>query len=183
MVGLSSPEIRNKVVPYILEQKPKTVFDLGMGSGLYGAMIRSVNPDIVMIGLDGWLPYFQTQFSQQYTARIHAPIEAVINGVFPVWGDIVLCMDVIEHFEKKDAVKLLVCLKDAPMLAIVSTPLFEYKQGPVEGNDFEAHKCWFTEEELGELGWKTLFKEWHEALDGQKGYMGAFIDGKTNDGN
>ena len=183
MVGVSSPEIRNKVVPYVLNLKPKTVFDLGMGSGLYGVALRAFDPEIRMIGLDGWLPYFQTEFVQYYTARIHASIEAVMYGMFPMWGDIVLCMDVIEHFEKQTAVKLLVCLKDAPMPAIVSTPLFDYKQGPVEGNDLEEHKCWFSEEELNELGWKTLFKEWHEALDGQKGYMGAFTDGRNNDGN
>ena len=175
MVGVSSPEIRNKVVPYILNLKPKTVFDLGMGSGVYGAMIRSANPEIRMIGLDGWLPYFETVFAQQYTARIHASIEAVMYGMFPMWGDLVLCMDVIEHFEDGEALTLLKCLKDAPIPAIVSTPLFDYKQGSVEGNDLEEHKCWFSEEELHELGWKTLFKEWHEALDGQKGYMGAFV--------
>lgn len=57
MVGVSSPEIRNKVIPYILEQvKPRTVFDLGMGSGVYGAFLRHKNKEWYE-GLDGQKGY------------------------------------------------------------------------------------------------------------------------------
>lgn len=125
-----------------------------------------------MIGVDGFLPYLWQQWTQEfYVARIHAPLEAVIGGVLEVRADLRLCMDVIEHFEKVFAVLLLDSLK-AP--AIVSTPLFEYRQGSVGGNDLEEHRCTFSEEELNGLGWRTLFKEFHRALDGQEGMMGAF---------
>lgn len=176
MVGISSPEIRNKLVPYIVyDLKPKVIFDLGMGVGLYGSQIHSMAPDIRIVGLDGWLPYLTSKFAQDaYIARIHASIEAVIAGAFPLWGDLVICLDVIEHFDKPWATRLLKVLQAAPMTAIVSTPLFDYKQGPVGGNPFEEHKCWFTEKELNAAGFATLFRERHMSHDGQKGYMGAF---------
>lgn len=174
--GVSSPEIRNFVVPYIVEQiKPKVVLDLGCGIGVYGAMIRHLNPEIHMIGVDGFLPYLWQQWPQEaYTARIHAPLEAVILGILDVRADLTLCMDVIEHFDKAIAVALLRRLEPP---AIVSTPLFDYRQGSVGGNDLEEHRCVFTEKELNDLGYRTLHLAHHISWDGQEGMMGAFQKG------
>jgi hypothetical protein len=172
--GVSCPEIRRLVVAHILGMKPRpqVILDLGCGIGMYGAMIRQAAPEIHMIGVDGFLPYLWQQWTQKvYAARIHAPLEAVMGRVLEVRADLTLCMDVIEHFEKAFGVLLLDSLK-AP--AIVSTPLFEYRQGSVGGNDLEVHRCVFSEEELNGLGWRTLFKEFHRAMDGQEGMMGAF---------
>lgn len=171
--GVSCPEIRNFVVPYIAEQlKPRVILDVGCGIGVYGALIRKTNPLIRMIGLDGFLPYLWQRFPQEdYSVRIHASIRELMYGVLDVRADLRICMDVIEHFEKPEARVLLLTLK-AP--AIVSTPLFDYRQDSVGGNDLEEHRCVFTEKELNDLGYRTLHLAFHRAMDGQEGMMGAF---------
>jgi 2-polyprenyl-3-methyl-5-hydroxy-6-metoxy-1,4-benzoquinol methylase len=170
--GVSSMEIRNWVVPYIVEKvKPRTVFDLGCGIGVYGAAIRTMDPMVRLLGLDGFLPYLLQDLPREhYVVRINAPIESVLDGEFTVHADLTICMDVIEHFEKPMALQVL----DLPGRMIVSTPLFDYKQGPVAGNALEEHKCWFTEKELNEEGFKTLCLFNHVSADGQAGVMGAF---------
>ena len=182
MLGVSSPEIRNKVVPYILETlKPRSVLDLGMGAGVYGMALKQGNPDIVMIGWDAWWPYLAGEIAQKfYDVRINAPISRWLDRTVRQLEELTICMDVIEHLEKPDALALMdeLCgwyVAVAECCAIISTPLFDYKQGPMGGNPLEEHKCWFTEEEITGRGWKLLFKEAHTSWDGQTGYMGAFI--------
>ena len=176
--GVSCPEIRNEVVSYIADRIwPGTVFDLGCGVGVFGTALRRLDPQIKMIGLDPTILYLlQPMVLTNYVIRIHASAEDVCEGLISLEDyDLTICMDVIEHLEKRDARKLLsYLLCHGSRRTIVGTPLFEYKQGAVGGNEYETHRCWFTEKELNDLEFETLFIEHHKALDGQEGPMGAF---------
>jgi SAM-dependent methyltransferase len=169
--GVSSLEVKECLLPHILGLHPRRVFDVGCGIGAYGALLRLSDPTIEVIGIDGYLPYLLQQGVREfYAVAIHAPIERVIDGTIRVDADLTMCVDVVEHFPKETALRLLAL----PGRMVVGTPLFDYRQGPVEGNVFEEHKCWFTAAELNALGFKTLGVFDHVALDGQMGKMGAF---------
>ena len=56
---------------------------------------------------------------------------------------------------------------------VISTPLFDYEQGVVEGNKLEIHRCFFTEKEINDLGYRTLFKVKYD----ERGDIGAFTKG------
>jgi len=171
--GVSSPEVRAWVCGYIAKTiQPKTVFDLGCGIGIYGAQLHQLASNIRLIGLDGFLPYLlQDLVREHYAIQIHAPIESVMNGEISINADLMICMDVIEHFVKADAARLL----SSRGRMIISTPLFYYVQPSVGGNAYEEHKCWFTEKELNkEYGFTTLCSFNHVSEDGQRGTIGAF---------
>lgn len=173
--GVSWHGMRKWVCEYIVNEiKPKVVLDLGCGIGVYGAFIRQLNPKIEMIGLDGFLPYLIQEFTMNfYTARIHTGIERVLDGTLRIQADLVICMDVIEHFLKDDAFSVLdVQPKLAPVM-IVSTPLFDYPQQAVGGNELEAHRCWFTEQEITDRNYRALHIEDMDDGNG-KGRIGAF---------
>lgn len=174
--GLSSPKVRAWVCEYIAEEVcPKRVLDLGCGIGLYGATTivkhREKAENIHFIGIDGFLPYLMQETARTYyRTLIWGKIEDVISGSIKVKADLTICMDVIEHFEKFAAVALL----KHPGRMIISTPLFDLKQGEVAGNSFEAHRCWFTERELNLMGFRTLCKYDYVQDDGQHGPIAAF---------
>lgn len=171
-VGVSSPNIRARVVEYIEKMNPKRIFDIACGTGAYGFFIKQKLRKCFIIGLDGFHKYLTGVYVREfYNNVIEARVEELLNGNIRVKSDLILCMDVVEHFEKEDALKLLGWLQKQKTPVIISTPLFKYKQGAVEGNALEEHKCWFSGVELERLGWKCLFKEpW------LKGKIGAFIN-------
>jgi 2-polyprenyl-3-methyl-5-hydroxy-6-metoxy-1,4-benzoquinol methylase len=162
------------VCEYIAKQiKPRKVFDLGCGVGAYGKVIKFLDPEVKMIGADGYLQYLASAFTIEcYDVVIRARIENVVGGDVVVPADLVLFMDVLEHFEKPDGEKVLDFLKTYPK-AIISTPMYDYPQGAVDGNELERHRTFWTEAELVEHGWTMLTKDNWEG----RGDIGAFIHG------
>lgn len=170
-IGVSCAAVRQKVTDYIVKEvKPKAILDLGMGVGVYGLEIKRKDNSIAMYGVDGCLKYLTSMHAvTHYDVLILADIQAVVSGTIKVEADLIILMDVIEHLEKEKAVSTLNSLDGI----IMSTPLFWYEQGAVEGNPLEIHKCWFSEKELNDLGYKTLLKEPYDA----RGEIGAFTKG------
>lgn len=143
-----------------LRRKDAHVVDLGCGTGAYGELIRErFMPRIFLTAVDGYAPHLRhLRVRTCYNARITADVFDVVEGrvaLHPI--DCVLCMDVIEHFEKSKALDLLKWLKNQ-RLCYVSTPLFDFQQGEEYGNKLERHLCFFTEAELLSLGWVPVKK-------------------------
>jgi hypothetical protein len=174
-VGVSAAGIRRDVCNYIVREiKPKTVFDLGCGAGCYGRDLKERDPTIRMIGADGYLQYLTSAHCiRYYDILMMAKLKDFLyDGAVNVCADLVLFMDVLEHLERADGEKVLTEVERYPK-AMLSTPLFDFKQGAVDGNELERHRTVWTEEELAERGWTLLFKErWKE-----EGDIGAFIFG------
>lgn len=173
---VSDANIRQMVVDHIIENvKPKLVFDLGCGYGLYGTMLKERDPQIVLIGLDIWLPYFDKIAGGVYTALIYGNVESILTGSIRPWGDLILCMDLIEHLDKETAERLICWLWHYYGKVIISTPLFNYPQGAWGGNPYETHRCQFTQEELESFNFRLLCSAEAQTPDGkQHGRIGAF---------
>lgn len=170
-IGVSFPPIRKKVISYIIEElKPGIIFDLGMGVGAYGQAIKMQNRNIRIIGLDACFKYLTSLSATRfYDMLIWGNVSAFLSGLIQIKSDIILFMDVVEHIVKDKAIEVLNFLDRV----IISTPLFDYEQGVVEGNPLEQHLCWFTEEEINNLGYKTLCKVKYD----ERGDIGAFTKG------
>jgi 2-polyprenyl-3-methyl-5-hydroxy-6-metoxy-1,4-benzoquinol methylase len=146
--------------------------DLGCGVGLYGEMIRErFLQRVLLTAVDGYEPYIKHQRVRYcYDYRVLADVFAVVEGRVRLRPfDCVLCMDVVEHFEKGRALLLLDWLMSNPV-AYISTPMFEYEQGDENGNPLERHQCFFTEKELTALGWVLVKKK----AVGREKEIGAF---------
>ena len=167
--AISSIQVFGKEAEYIIKKiDPMVILDLGCGSGAYGQVLKTENPELEIIGVDGCFKYLTSVFClKSYSARIHMDIVDFLNSSIEVKQDLTLCMDVIEHFEKDEAWGL---LENLPTPLIISTPLYDYPQGTVEGNPLEEHKCFFTEDELISLGFDKLYSYTYD-----EGDIGAFI--------
>lgn len=70
--------------------------------------------------------------------------------------DAVIALDVIEHFNKKEALQLIKKMEEiAKKKVILLTPNGFLKQDPLEGNPYQIHHSGWTKEELEKLRYKV----------------------------
>jgi len=70
--------------------------------------------------------------------------------------DVVICLALLEHLEKTEGEKLLRKMEAiARKQVIITTPVGEYEQGPLEGNSHQQHKYCWEPDELKEKGYEV----------------------------
>lgn len=177
--GVSSGYTRRIIIASLQRDRPQTVLDLGCGVGAYGALIRRyVYPSPYLIGVDGWQPYLGSEMCRLYDELICTDIADVVDRKLRLRFDTVLCMDVIEHFEMGDARRLSDWLLVQPV-AYLSTPLWNFKQGAVDGNERERHRSHFSFEQLIGWGWYPIAKvRWGR----EDKWIGAFRNARVDGG-
>jgi hypothetical protein len=145
----------------VMWSDPKSVLDVGIGFGKYGVLCREY--------LDVW-------GAEKFGERRHRidGIEAFRDYLTPLQAsvydeifvgdaleiipklerkyDLLLLIDVLEHFEFQTGKKLLELCKIQAKNIVVSTPLDMGVQGAVFGNQFETHRAQWTRKDLKNLG-------------------------------
>lgn len=145
------PISSHAVIPYILEEvlkkNPKSVLDIGIGNGMYGALIynycETLMDQIPLIhGIEAW----QIYRGPMWGCYDKVFVEDILDYKFTMQYDIIVMADVLEHFEQPVAMDLLDSLKQALTpggVILISTPAIFIKQGAHMGNVFETHRCLF----------------------------------------
>lgn len=132
----------------LIIKNPKTVLDCGIGNGLYGAVIQNYLPNCKVTGIEGW---------EKYNNNLWACYDAVYIGTMPEvlsevkTFDMILILDVIEHFEKeegKEVVRILQSKLNRKGILLISTPDIFCEQGAVGGNELEIHRSLWKIEDL-----------------------------------
>jgi len=127
---------------------PRSVLDLGVGYGLYGALCRQIMDGQngrchpakwkgVLRGVEAWKDY-QNPCWEAYNAVQIAEIKGRWVGY-----DLVLMIDVLEHFDMQRGREV---LREAVMgnkHVIVSVPNGLMEQGAAFGNPYETHRHTF----------------------------------------
>jgi len=144
----------NEIVDLIMGIRPKSILDIGVGFGKYGVLAREYlelwdgrgTYDNWKVRIDG------IEVFSQYKNPIYDFIyDNIYYGdalkVVPLMGtkyDLILMIDVIEHFNKDEGLQLIDdCIKISRHI-IVSTPLIVTDQGAAFNNQHETHKATFT---------------------------------------
>ncbi len=158
------------IVNRLIQRRPKTVLDLGIGMGFYGAAIRqwldmgfAVNFNVQLVGVEGFERYrnpcwdlyneVYVQSIEDFLQRMETIRQQPTKYAEAVacQFDAVLLTDVLEHFDKPVGAsvitRVLNCLTQDGIF-IISTPAIETEQGAVYGNEFERHKCAWSAAEL-----------------------------------
>ncbi len=152
----------------ILELNPQTVLDIGPGFGKYGFLAREY--------LELW---FRTTEYDKRTRRIDAVeifepyVTPLLQGIYdevhvgnaidilpglPTY-DLVLLIDVLEHVDKPDGLRLIAASLQKGTLVIVSTPKNPAPQGVHFGNVHERHTSAWTRRELGAIAPALFLQE------------------------
>ena len=118
---------------------------------------------------------------QETVRKLHSPDFKVLRESYDekssVWNekfDLVTMFDLLEHYKKPDALKLLKHLDEITnKMLIIFTPKGFYYQG---GNEWDSHKSGWEPEELLELGFSVhLLKDFHEEGDALFAWKNNFI--------
>jgi len=173
----SFPNTISTVVQAVQKLAPASILDIGPGFGKYGLLCREY--------LDVW---WQRYPRREWKVRIDA-VEAFEPYLTPVHryvynhlyvGDVgkfvddldaynlVLMMDVIEHFEKEEGLILLEKIKNKCGNILLSTPAMEVETGDVMGNPYQAHKSLWRLEDFGKD--PGVLETWPLLLVCLKGY-------------
>ena len=139
----------------ILRERPQAViYDLGCGRGFWGKQIKLRFQSVKLIGVEVWEPYVGEARSG-YDEIVIDDIRKFLPSAEK--ADIILMMDVIEHFERSEGLRLIDLSKKKADHIFISTPIVPYPQGPIDGNPYEVHRDSWKPEELEALGFKTLY--------------------------
>ena len=141
------PEIVNLVV----KDAPGSILDIGVGFGKYGLLLREVfdipyeryekdSWHLQLDGIEGFKEYNNPVHDYVYNNIYYGNIFEVLPTLTKRY-DTLLLIDVLEHFDKKDGLRLIDdLLKITNKSIIISTPLYPAVQGGYLGNDLETHK-------------------------------------------
>ena len=163
----------SSIVGFIEEIDPASILDVGTGMGQYGFLARNNLEHANLFQVDG--VHASQKSKREWRVRIDG-IEAFPTYLTPVHEyvynqvmigeaiellggiddrsyDLVLAIDILEHFTKPDGLKFLSELKRVSKRAtLVSTPK-EFHSQEIEANPYENHRSHWTDEELTQAGY------------------------------
>jgi SAM-dependent methyltransferase len=147
------------LVQGLLQTRPRSVLDLGMGFGGGGVLVRQwldqgVRPwKTFLAGVEAW-PEYRNPVWDLYNVIYAQTIENFLAGSRETFDCVLFC-DVLEHFEKAAGQEVLTAIQqrvaDGGRL-FVTTPVKFFRQGAVYGNPRERHRALWSEDELAGLG-------------------------------
>jgi SAM-dependent methyltransferase len=137
-----------------IPENTKFILDAGCGKGQPMKFINR-HHGYFAVGLDIYEPYLK-QCDRQ---KIHDEYVRGNITALPFKDrsfDVVLCLEVLEHLERRDGEKLLKELERvARKQVILSTPAGKYQQKTYDGNLYQEHKHIWSLDEMKQLGYKV----------------------------
>jgi 2-polyprenyl-3-methyl-5-hydroxy-6-metoxy-1,4-benzoquinol methylase len=150
----SYPHNISKLLATIIPIRPRSVYDVGVGYGKWGMLIREYVDDFMggvwIEGCEIFRPYIERSSAKRVYDHI---AEEDWLTLTPQRGeyDLVLMIDVLEHFSSTQAVVALDKALNYSRVALVSTPL-NYPQGAVNGNQHERHLSEWRQQTFADAG-------------------------------
>lgn len=136
---------------HIERVRPASVLDVGIGWGKFGFLLRdridNFRGDMVIDGVEIFGPYLDQGIQKHIYDYIFNENFLDIVGLKKNQYDLVLMIDVLEHFTDAQGSEALYKAMNVGREVIVATPL-GYAQGAVYGNQHEAHRSEWPFERL-----------------------------------
>jgi len=96
----SSDILNEDIISIVTRINPSTVFDVGVGAGKYGEMLKKICPSVSLTGCEidaSYLTEFKTRHSFYKKIVVKSIIEIIDTEEFDV--DLVIMGDVLEHLK------------------------------------------------------------------------------------
>jgi hypothetical protein len=162
----------NGIMQTIDMVKPKSILDIGVGFGRAGFLIREyfdLKPDKKKGYADWSMQIDGIEIFEKYLTPVH---KYIYNDMFigealdilrnnNLYYDMILVLDVIEHFRKQDGCELIKLCKGRSPVTVISTPNIYYKQGAEFYNTYETHLSGWDYSDFVNLGCRYM---WSHAI-------------------
>lgn len=163
------------ILSFVEKEQPLSVLDVGTGFGQYGFLARTNlehmnlfevdGPNsrrreksewkIVIDGIEAFPKYITPVHDYAYDAIFKGDALDVLPNMTRKY-DMVLAIDILEHFDKEQGLKFLSYLSQVSSRSVlISTPK-DFIEQESEANPFENHRSFWTFEELSSLGYTQL---------------------------
>jgi hypothetical protein len=140
----------NEIVEALVLTQPRSVLDVGVGIAKYGLLTREyldrgwcrpegADRTCRVDGIEGF-PDYVTSLHRLVYDRLYVGDAREILPRLEVHYDLALLIDVIEHFEMADGMRVLRELSRHATNVLVSTPRLFHAQHAVHGNEMEIHR-------------------------------------------
>lgn len=145
----SHPEHKDWMLQKFLELQPTSIVDIGPGNGTYADLMRPHSPDARWMAIEAWGPYVpKFGLWEKYHHVVVSDFRHVdFMSVFPC-PDLVIIGDCLEHIPKDEALIQLKRLVAWSNAILISVPLGEYPQEPLDDNWFERHHATWNKGEI-----------------------------------
>lgn len=136
-------------VLHVVEQvRPASVLDVGVGFGKWGFLCREIldvyyeriQPDTWTTRIDG-IEIFEPYRNAFWPIVYNQVYMGDARKLMPTLGryDLILCCDVIEHFEKNEGASVVAEMLEHAPIVVITTPVGHAPQGAAYGNVHETH--------------------------------------------
>ena len=141
--------------------KVRTVLDVACGLSLKSQYIDAE----LRVGVDIYRPYLERIEAKVPYAAVNADIRELEKLFLPKSFDLVLLLDILEHMEKEESLRLLdAAEKIARIAVIVETPKGYVPQNldiwGWGGHEYQTHRSAWEPEELESRGYMVLLREY-----------------------
>jgi hypothetical protein len=148
----------NEILGVIISLKPRSMLDIGIGFGKFGVLAReylelwdgrSIYNDwkCKIDGVEIFKEYRNPIHDYVYDNVYYGNVLNIIFGI-PFHYDLILLVDVLEHFTKENGLKLLKFCEEMAGCVLVVTPHKVSAQKAVFGNEYETHRSQWQLEDL-----------------------------------
>jgi hypothetical protein len=135
------PTSEFRQIPYVLDviarERPRNVLDVGAGYGKYGFLAREFGDAERVDAVDVTPPRFASAYDHVWLGDV-AHLEQLLPAGTPRY-DLALFIDVIEHFDKADAYRVLDDLVARARRVLVTTP-WGFRRQEIPGMPYETHR-------------------------------------------
>ena len=145
-----------------LPRKPASVLDVGIGTGLMGAVVRQYvdywcEPSLrarhtVLHGIEGHYPYVGQNHYLVYDRIMVGEALALLRAMAAGSYHVCLAVDILEHFEQGAGIEFLQELRRVGRRSLVLVPYKVLPQGAAHGNELEVHRTGWPLAELAKFG-------------------------------
>lgn len=164
----SDTQGKDIVLEWYRQIAPKTVVDIGAGSGTYARLMRAKDtPECILAdrgepvrivwpnhwtAVEAWEPYVsQYDLTAWYDQVLIGDLRRLSWPALA--ADLVIAGDVLEHMHREQACTVLRRIKQGAQHLIVSIPVLHLPQEAVNGNPYEQHiDHWTPQAMAAELG-------------------------------
>ena len=140
----------NTIIEIITTINPKSILDIGVGHGKYGFLSREYldianntekynDRKVLIHGIEAF-PEYITDLQRLIYDDIFVGNALEVSDRLTQKYDLILLMDVFEHFTYDDGLKLLKKLIPIGKYILISTPKLVLEQGSEYGNEYETHR-------------------------------------------